>query len=399
MKGIRACGVICVASFADTDRHHSGGSSMAHNGFLIETQPPGIHVRLHEQIIELHPLWLRERSPHPEQLDALTEQRLFNPHQLDPELRLRALRDEGQGRVWLHFSDGHQARYELEALAADFDPHDGIPPMQPWDSTLALQGLRYHWPALADDGQLFEALDGFLRYGALIIDSVPTQADTILEVAARFGHVRETNFGKRFEVYSRADSDDLAYRAVALDPHTDNPYRDPVPGIQLLHCLVNQTRGGQSTLVDSLSAVERLRQADPEGFRLLAGVPVRYRYHGADIELIQRRPIIDTDHDGQVTGVHYSPRLDYSPLLPAAQFGHFHRARQRLGQWFSDPALALRFTLQPGELMLFDNSRVLHGRTAYDPSEGARHLQGCYIDIDAPRGRYRALRRRYQETL
>jgi gamma-butyrobetaine dioxygenase len=370
---------------------------MAHNAFVIETHPPRISVQLAQERLELHPLWLRERSAHPEQLDAITEQRLFNPHQLDPALSLLQLRDEGEGRVWLSFSDGHQAHYDLNAFAADFDLQDGIPAMQPWDARLELDALRFHWPALADDGQLFEALDCFLRQGALIIDGVPTEPDSILEVAARFGHVRETNFGKRFEVYSRPDSDDLAYRAVALDPHTDNPYREPVPGIQLLHCLVNETCGGQSTLVDSLSAIERLRATDPEGFALLATVPVRYRYRGADIELLQRRPIIDTDHAGQVLGVHYSPRLDYSPLLPPATFSHFHQARQCLGQWFSDPELELRFTLKPGELMLFDNSRVLHGRTAYDPREGRRHLQGCYIDIDAPRGRYRALRRRLQQ--
>jgi gamma-butyrobetaine dioxygenase len=37
---------------------------------------------------------------------------------------------------------------------------------------------------------------------------------------------------------------------------------------------------------------------------------------------------------------------------------------------------------------------VLHGRTGYDPSTGNRHLQGCYIDLDAPRSHYRVLRRR-----
>ncbi|MCX7224134.1 MAG: TauD/TfdA family dioxygenase [Burkholderiales bacterium] len=43
--------------------------------------------------------------------------------------------------------------------------------------------------------------------------------------------------------------------------------------------------------------------------------------------------------------------------------------------------------------MIFDNNRVLHGRTAFNPAEGQRQLQGCYIDRDGPRSLYRVLQR------
>ena len=81
-------------------------------------------------------------------------------------------------------------------------------------------------------------------------------------MARRFGYVRETNFGRLFEVYSRPGSNDLAYRPVPLGAHTDNPYREPVPGVQLLHCLVNETTGGWSTLVDSLSVAQALQEIE-----------------------------------------------------------------------------------------------------------------------------------------
>jgi gamma-butyrobetaine dioxygenase len=42
---------------------------------------------------------------------------------------------------------------------------------------------------------------------------------------------------------------------------------------------------------------------------------------------------------------------------------------------------------------MFDNRRLLHGRTAFDTNEGERHLQGCYIDSDGPRSLYRVLNR------
>jgi gamma-butyrobetaine dioxygenase len=206
--------------------------------------------------------------------------------------------------------------------------------------------------------------------------------------------VRDTNFGKVFEVYSRPGSNDLAYASIALGPHTDNPYREPPPGIQLLHCLVNETRGGLSTLTDSLAAGRVLADEDPEAFALLATTPVRFRFVDADEELIERRCIIRRDAAGAMVGVYYSPRLDGLPLMDEERTRAFHRARQRLAELLSDPRFELRFPLRQGELVMFDNSRVLHGRTGFDVAEGRRHLQGCYIDLDEPRSRYRTLSRR-----
>ena len=46
-----------------------------------------------------------------------------------------------------------------------------------------------------------------------------------------------------------------------------------------------------------------------------------------------------------------------------------------------DPARQLNVRLGPGDCLIFDNTRVLHVRTAFARG-GARHLQGCYADLD-----------------
>ncbi|WP_342654975.1 TauD/TfdA family dioxygenase [Pseudomonas sp. F3-2] len=159
--------------------------------------------------------------------------------------------------------------------------------------------------------------------------------------------------------------------------------------VGMVFALRSEARGGGlSTLVDSINVVSLLAEEDPEGYELLCSIPVRYRFVDKGTELVTHRPIINTDRQGRTLGVHYSPRLDALPLLDVQTLRRFHRARKRLGELFTDPGNEIRFKLAPGELMLFDNSRVLHGRTAYDPSEGHRHLQGCYIDLDGPRERY-----------
>ncbi|WP_227368544.1 TauD/TfdA family dioxygenase [Halomonas sp. M20] len=334
------------------------------------------------------PLWLRERTQDPDQLDGLTCQRLFDSHRIDPGLSLTAARPVDETRAELSFSDGHVEVYDLAALAREIEGDTPFPDTIAWDSSIDQAAQRFDWLQMGDNQAFQQALTAYLQRGYIILEGVPTDPERILEVGSHFGYVKETNFGRYFEVYSRPAGNDLAYRSVALGPHTDNPYRSPVPGIQMLHCLINETSGGLSTLADSLKVLEALRHEMPEGYELLRTTPVRFRFIDAGTELTTRRSMIRTDADGTPVGVHYSPRLDQLPHLSPEATRLFHRTRQRLGELFADPVHEIRFQLNAGELMLFDNSRVLHGRTAFDTGEGRRHLQGCYLDSDGPRERY-----------
>lgn len=360
--------------------------------FRIQEQPAALFAEVDGNEMSVPALWLRERAQDAAHLDASSHQRLFNPHDLPDDIGLTSITGGDGGAVRVGFSDGYVGDYRLEGLMADFDPHDGCPPVREWTSQL--NRMPYHdWSALDDGKAMSEALGDFLSLGFIVLRGVPTTPGSILDVAGRFGHVRDTNFGRLFDVYSRPDANDLAYSALALDPHTDNPYREPVPGVQLLHCLQNRTTGGFSTLVDGLAVGSALKAEDPQAYELLATVPVRYLFTDRDAELMERRTMIRTDDAGRMTGIHYSPRLDYCPLMGEDEMRAFHRARKKLGQFLRDPKFELRFLLQKGELMMFDNVRLLHGRTSFDPQEGIRHLQGCYIDIEGPRSLYRVCRR------
>ncbi len=361
--------------------------------FRLEQTPPRVIATTDAGEQALPALWLRERCQDEASLDHATQQRLFDPHRLPHDLRLEEARADGDA-LWLAFSDGYAGSFDTAAFLPDFDASDGCPDPVAWRAGEA-PTHRHAWPQVeATDAGLAAALGQFLAYGYVVLSGVPCERDAILDVAARFGYVRDTNFGRLFEVYSRPNANDLAYTGKVLGPHTDNPYRDPVPGIQLLHCLINETTGGLSTLVDSKAVCQALEEEMPGAIALLAKHPVRFRFVDATTELIDRGPIVELDAAGRVSGLRYSPRLDYLPLMPEDEMRAFHKARARLGELLSDPAFEMRFLLGAGELMMFDNSRVLHGRTSFDPNEGRRHLQGCYIDIDEPRSRYRVLGRR-----
>ncbi len=348
--------------------------------------------------IAIHPLWLRERCQDPQSVDPHTGQRLHDPSDLDLDLQYLSLSAPAPGRLHVRFSDGHEAEFaEREILAeAAMAPGDyGSPAPVLWDGKLA-RLPRAPWQASADDERVAAWLDSFLRYGFIIFQGVPTDLEHVLKVASEFGWLRETNFGVSFEVRSKpgAEAIDLAYTPMKLDPHTDNPYRSPVPGVQLLHCVANETRGGLSTLVDGYAVAEALRTRDPEAFRILSTTPVRFLFRDKNTELMSSAPLIELDAGGAVRTIRFSPRLDFVPLLPIEAQSSYYRARRLFGQALRSEEFEIRFMLNKGDLVMFDNCRLLHGRTGFNPQEGLRHLQGCYIDIDGPRSRYRVLQRR-----
>ena len=363
-------------------------------------QPPRIFLRDVHTETPLPALWLRARSPDPSQRDQVTGQRLVNPHLMPENLELTEARfepvgaDTGLQRLHLSFSDGFSGWFDTQELIDGTVLSEDCPAPVPWQADPGPQPI-YQWNDLAEEEVLYRALHDFITLGFVLVHGTPTQPDSILTIARRFGFVRDTNFGAFFEVYSRPDSNDLAYRPIALGPHTDNPYRTPVPGIQLLQCLQNETSGGLSMLVDSLAVAAQLRREDPEGFAMLARVPLRFEFRDPDTCLVAIKPMVELDGSGEMVGLHYSPKLDDIPLMSDADTRVYQRARKRLATLFEDPRYELRFRLDPGQMMMFDNNRVLHGRTSFDPSEGHRQLQGCYIDRDGPRSRYRVLHKRF----
>jgi gamma-butyrobetaine dioxygenase len=74
----------------------------------------------------------------------------------------------------------------------------------------------------------------------------------------------------------------------------------------------------------------------------------------------------------------------------------FYTAYRRWAELLARPERQLNLRLAPGDCLVFDNTRVLHGRTAFSVS-GGRHLQGCYADLDGLASTLAVLRR--EETL
>ncbi len=182
-----------------------------------------------------------------------------------------------------------------------------------------------------------------------------------------------------------------AYTAMHVGCHTDLVNWSAPAGYQLLHCLVNRAEGGQSIFVDGFSVAETLRQTDPDTFDLLASRPLPFRFHDEQSDIRIRAPLIAADERGNLVGVRFNLSLLDILDLPADTMDGVYQAYHKLAGLMRDPRFELRLRLAPGDLVAFDNHRVLHGRTAFDADSGRRHLQGCYVDRDELRSRLRVL--------
>ena len=344
---------------------------------------------------EIHPLWLRERAKNENLVDKNNNQRLYDPSQLNKNLKIKKA-SVNNGNLNIEFTDGIKFKYEVNELLYELDKKEPIEKLVLWDSKLKKKPTATFKKNIFETQEMYKILQNFYKYGFVIFKNVPTKDNYILKFANSIGTVRPTNFGESFSVKSVPKPNDLAYTSIALTPHTDNPYRKPIPCIQLLHCLENEVKGGFSTLVDGFAVAKYLKKNNPDLFTILTETKVRFRFVDKAIILENWGELIELDHEKHTKQIRYSTRLDYVPALEKSKLEKFYKARKLIANLYASTKFEIRFKLETGDLLMMDNHRLLHGRTAYDPNEGKRYLKGCYIDHDSTEGKLRYLERKFK---
>ena len=343
---------------------------------------------------EIHPLWLRERAKTENLVDKFNDQRLYDPSQLDPKLKIKKA-SMSNGHLNIEFTDGVKFKYEVNNLLYEIDRKEPVNKVVFWDSGLINKPTIVYENEIFEKKVMYDLLQDFYKYGFVIFKSVPLEDNYIVKFANSIGTIRPTNFGESFSVKSVPEPNDLAYTSIALTPHTDNPYRKPIPCIQLLHCLENEVKGGLSTLVDGFAVAEHLRKNYQDIFKILTKTKVRFRFVDKTIILENWGELIELDENNKIKQVRYSTRLDYVPALEKKELKLFYEARKLIADLYTSSKFEIRFKLDKGDLLMMDNHRLLHGRTSFDVNEGKRYLKGCYIDHDSTEGKLRHLERKF----
>ncbi len=353
-----------------------------------------IFVNVLNSNTEIHPLWLRERVTNVEYLDKNNGQRLYEPSEIKKNLKIKsALINKKFLNV--KFNDGVETDFVIKDLINEINKKNQNKDLIFWNSKLYKKPVFNFKKKLFSSKESYKVLKNFYKYGFIIIKNAPSIKNYLYKFANVFGILRKTNFGALFNVKSLRKASDLAYTSHALSAHTDNPYRRPIPGIQLLHCIKNDSIGGHSTLTDGFSVANYIKKKYPKYFKLLSSVKIRFTYQDSKTILENWGETIELSSDGSIKRVRLSPRLDYVPVLKKEKLEEFYKARSLFIKLCNSKSFMIEFKLKPGDIMIMDNYRTLHGRTSYNMAIGERHLQGCYVDHDSVESNMKNLKRRF----
>ncbi|XP_045103370.1 gamma-butyrobetaine dioxygenase-like isoform X3 [Portunus trituberculatus] len=364
-------------------------------------------------------IWLRDNCQCPSCIDISTKQKLVDTTALDLNVKPESLIINSEGHleiVWSDKSGSHKSEYGAEWLLKygqsfmhnnfesdniDVDIMSLRPEIEPWDRTTIWANfpeLSYTEMMESDNG-LREWLEIFYKYGVAVLRGVPQEKNKIIEVVNRFAYVKETQYGRTFDVINKpVEGAHLAYTGVALAHHTDMNYREKSPGMQLLHCLkANNPKlsgddpGGRSFFADSFKIASWLEENEPAAYHVLTSTPVRFSIKNEGQQYSAVWPILCTNASGDITEVHYNNRTMKPLQAPTHVVTPFYHAYKLFSDKLQEPSASLEFNMVPGDLVAFNNRRVLHGRTAFDASKVDRHLVGCYVDIDEAFSKYDSL--------
>jgi len=340
-------------------------------------------------------LWLRDHAHDEATIHPVTQQRQLDTASLPPDLRAAtATADNGVARITWH---GHA---EVSEVPVDFlrrfrSPNTAriVAAPQPvlWDAeAIATAPLRIdHDRVIHGDTGVGEWLSIIATYGFAIVTGTPVTAAATESLIRRVGYVRETIFGGFWEFTDDLSKADLAYTTQHLPAHTDGTYSHDAPGLQMLHCLYFDGTGGESTLVDGFKIAEVLRTREPDLFDVLSTVAIPGQYIGDGSHLMAARPVFRHDHNGTLVQVSYN-NADRAPfLLPSGEMAQLYAALRAFDHLANSTSMQWSQVLRPGDALMFDNWRALHGRHAYT---GKRTMCGAYLNHEDFESRLRTAR-------
>lgn len=333
-----------------------------------------------------HSIWLRDNCRCDECGIPETGRRALKLTEIPLDIEITEARIEDADELAVQWSDGHRGKFEgawLREYAYDPDARKNraFAP-QPWTDQIRDNPPRIAFEdANTNESSFLQVLHHVRDSGLCFLHDAPTVAGTLEAFARKIGPVQESNFGLVQDLVVDPSKRSVGNSTIALKPHTDEPYRASPPGILLFHCIETDATGaGSSTFMDGFEIAEQVRREDPEGFAALTRNRQGFRRHfEGDVDLIAEFPVVSVDEFGNLSGVRINDRVAAPAALPDADVAAYYRGMRRLLELAEDPDLMIKLTLRPGDVAIFDNHRVLHGRTALT-IKGRRWLQWMQVE-------------------
>ncbi|KAJ9648350.1 hypothetical protein H2199_001204 [Coniosporium tulheliwenetii] len=236
------------------------------------------------------------------------------------------------------------------------------------------------------DVVLYKTLEHLNKYGLVFLKDCPDSERAVERIISRIGTLRDSFYGRTWDVKSKPDAKNIAYTHQFLGMHMDLLYMTNPPHLQLLHSLRARAPGGASMFSDSFAAATAVRLNSPDLFEALATYPVHYHYHNDGHHYRSTRPTIELNESGTIrplsSGIYATPAASASPGEQQSPLRLYLQAAKAFQTHVEAETSIFEHRLNEGECVIFDNRRVLHARRAFEAHKGERWLKGAYVDDD-----------------
>jgi trimethyllysine dioxygenase len=350
--------------------------------------------------VDVPAVWLRDHCRCSQCMHEITKQRVletFDEIPADVAVAPNGLVENGDV-VEVTWNDGHKSTFTKDWLAKSGLKKDSrsaerqaLTDFVFWDASIKSNPptVPYEEIMSSDEG-LKTWLLKIRKYGFSYVSGCPTTPDATEQLLLRIAFIRPTHYGGFYDFTADLAAGDTAYTQLGIGAHTDNTYFSEPAGLQMFHLLSHTGgAGGTSQLVDGFGAAAELRRRDPAAYRVLAAVPVHCHASGGDISIQPwtAHPVLVHDSSsGVLSQVRWNTTDRAAIDTPMEEMQAWYDAARK---W----ACILREReyweqLRPGQPLVFDNWRVLHGRSAFS---GNRRMCGGYIGRDDYISRFRLM--------
>jgi len=325
-------------------------------------------------------IWLRDHAKDEDSWDHRSNQRKIFTAKLDPKLHIKKaiLKDNGKS-VDILWSDlkkpiNYSSNFFLENSNKSQKINNNI---KIWDKKDIGEEIYTDFQNTITNDGFKEFLEKLYKFGFVVIQNCKTEMSSVEKIANKIGYVRESIFGGLWSFESNNDMADSAYTQDELRPHTDSTYSNDAPGLQLLLCCHYEATGGESIMVDGFKIAEKIYKENRDLYTLLSEIEVTGQYIGDGVFLEAKRPIFKLNSNKELVQVSFNNYDRAAFRMNDEKTLKFYDAIREFDLIANNREYQWRHILKPGELLIFNNWRILHGRGSF---KGDRKMSGCYIN-------------------
>lgn len=365
-----------------------------------------VELNIRGESLKFPSVWLRDNCQCEKCFHHSAQSRIIDWTNFNVNVKAVEVKQDAE-TVQISWDDSHQSEFRLDWLSFRSFSTD----RQKLYSETIYQPSKITWHGdefpticskhdyndiLTNDRALYDWLHKLSVFGVALIENTPNTETASNKIVQKVAFPKQTHYGVTFKVQNIPNTSNVAYLSSNLQMHTDLPYYEYCPGVNMLHCLVQtSSHGGDNLLSDAHYTANYMKENHPEEHRLLSETEVEWsdigNEHENDFYKLYRSPIICLNKQREITRINFS--------IPQ-RGSHFLGCIDNVKPWYEAHALfmklnhrfAAKFKTKPGDILVFDNIRLLHGRNAYEDSlVNVRKLIGTYVDWDEIYSRLRCL--------